>query len=364
MKRFLFGLGSLVALALVSQAQAQAPVRGQYQPLPEHGPEWLVGPAQALPGIWANTRPVTSRNNAYLTPAVCGRIYWGDWGGRTCGHGVALLLGDISARAQLCGQPEAQTIALQDLASSAAYSFGGTSSYDVAYTIDTFMSQFRKIKFYLRGNPALWLDCAAVAKQTERIAEFLTSYLPSNLDRLQNLPPVLQEQQLPQDGGNGQPTLWKQQTQTLFRQNVPQAALEARKAMQQKVDEAAVGHLSAALRASRTPLPYDQASLQIQYEYIKQSEGQTRGPRRITVQLAPTDPHIAIVSGQSWTELLVPLKGGSQGGLNVVVALTWQGGNDACLVQVNGFGVIDCEQFLTDAAMPAFTAAVQKADAR
>ena len=357
MKQF-FAVVFVVSAMLSSNAQAD------FIPVPEQGPEWLVGPAAALPGIWAKVPSVETKVNTYLDPVICGRIFWGDWGGRSCAHGIALMLGDMHARAELCGKPEDHTPALHRLVGSAAYSFGGRSQFDIAAVLDAYPAQYNKIHAYLQSSPTLRLDCIAVANQTKRITEFVASFLAENLARYRDLPPVLQDQHLPRDGGNNQPTLWNQQTQTLFRQAVEQEALDDRAEMLGYVNQAAVQHLSAALDAAKPALPYHQQSLQTQYEYINQSEALTRGPSQIRVQLAESDNRIGVVSGLNWTELLVPTRGGRQGGLNVVVQLIWQGGGDACLVQVNAFGVIDCAEFMTEAGMPPFIDAVQKARAR
>jgi hypothetical protein len=340
----------LAASAVLLAASALA----QYARVPFTGPEWLVGPPDELVAIWSRTRSLDSRARMLLSPAICGRLRWQEWGGRSCAHGIALMIGDLSARASLCGKSDDHTPALAKLVGSAAYSLPARSGADVAAVLDAYPAQLNKVKAFLLSSPTLRLDCSAVAAQTERIARFLITFGPESMRRPAD--------ELPIDGGDGGPSLWDRQTATLYRQEVPSHALVARKEMADRVLGAAAAHLSAALDgASRTPA-YDRQKLQVQLDYLTMEEALTRLPRRISLEPVPGDDRVAAVVGKFWDELLVPTRDVHQGGMDVIVQMVWQGGGDPCHVHVytrgprSASGAIPCEDFLTELGRGPFEA--------
>ena len=102
--------------------------------------------------IWAATESLDFPSRMSLHPSLCSNFHWQEWGGQICGHGVSLMLGDLGARAMLCGKPEGHSPVLWNPVKAAAFGLG-TRQGDVANVLDAQPTQSSKVEGYLLNSP-------------------------------------------------------------------------------------------------------------------------------------------------------------------------------------------------------------------
>jgi hypothetical protein len=255
---------------------------------------------------------------------------WQEWGGRTCARSVNLMVGDLSARGMLCGVPDGRMDTLYSMGRAVVFSIGPAN--DTAAALDTASSQHFKAWPQLAGNPNLFIDCRRVVALVLRAERFLAGYTQQAVNRTSpELPEVLRLQQLPQDGGDEQLSLFDELVETVTERRASDDQINRWREMRNGVMSGAANSLSAALDGAGSSLRFEVRSLQYLYSREQQAEDLTRRPVEIKVNLVEWDRRIAYVTGDPWMKLLVPTAG-QKGGLVMTFATWWRGGPEPCTV--------------------------------